>query len=89
MSERITIYGNKVNLTNTMADGVVLEDMEGFKLPYCEKTKGFYTTLAHIAMAAAKRQVEQQEMADKLNNENIIEEKANEQAKKLFQEPQS
>ena len=41
MSERITIYGNKVNLTNTMADGVVLEDMEGFKLPYCEKTKGF------------------------------------------------
>lgn len=64
MSERITIYGNKVNLINTMADGVVLEDMEGFKLPYCEKTKGFYTTLAHIAMAAAKRQVEQQEMLD-------------------------
>lgn len=84
MSERITIYGNKVNLINTMADGVVLEDMEGFKLPYCEKTKGFYTTLAHIAMAAAKRQVEQQEMADKLNNENIIEEKADGQAKKLL-----
>lgn len=75
MSERITIYGNKVNLTNTMADGVVLEDMEGFKLPYCEKTKGFYTTLAHIAMAAAKRQVEQQEMADKSNDENTTEEK--------------
>ena len=59
MSERTTIYGNKVYLRNIMADGVVLEDMEGFKLPYCEKTKGIYITLANIAKAVAERQVEE------------------------------
>lgn len=60
MSERTTIYGNKVYVRNIMADGVILEDMEGFKLPYCEKTKDFYITLAHIAENVARRQVEQQ-----------------------------
>ena len=58
MSERITIYGNKVNLINRMADGVVLEDMEGFVLPYCEKTKSIYITVANILEARRKRECE-------------------------------
>lgn len=70
MSERTTIYGNKVYLKNVMADGVVLEDMEGFKLPYCEKTKGIYITIANIAKSVAKRQSEQQTAINDKQNEN-------------------
>lgn len=53
-----------------MADGVVLEDMEGFKLPYCEKTKGIYITIANIAKSVAKRQFEQQTAINDKQNEN-------------------
>lgn len=70
MSERTTIYGNKVYLKNVMADGVVLEDMEGFKLPYCEKTKGIYITIANIAKSVAKRQSKQQTAINDKQNEN-------------------
>lgn len=53
-----------------MADGVVLEDMEGFKLPYCEKTKGIYITIANIAKSVAKRQSKQQTAINDKQNEN-------------------
>lgn len=69
MLERTTIYGNKVYLKNVMADGVVIEDMEDFRLPYCKETKSIYITIANIAKSVAKRQAEQQAIINDKQNE--------------------
>lgn len=55
MSERITIYGNKVNLINRMADGVIIDDMKGRTLKYCEETESIYATIGHLFMNSFKR----------------------------------
>lgn len=58
MSKRITIYGNEVNLINRMADGVIIDDMEGHILKYCEETKGIYNTLEHLFTAVYRSRQE-------------------------------
>ncbi|MEE0264365.1 MAG: hypothetical protein UD936_01960 [Acutalibacteraceae bacterium] len=69
MSERITIYGNKVNLINRMADGVIIDDMEGHTLKYCKETEGIYTIIGHLFRAARARRAEQlaKEQEEQLN----------------------
>lgn len=61
MSERITIYGNKVNLINRTADGVIIDDMEGHTIKYCEETESIYNTIGHIIRSASRRKREQTE----------------------------
>lgn len=72
MSERITIYGNKVNLINRMADGVIIDDMEGHTLKYCKETEGIYTVLGHLFRAARAREAERlaKEQEEQQNAEN-------------------
>lgn len=55
MSERTTMYGNKVNLVNITADGVIIDDMEGRTLKYCEETQGIYTVLGYLFKSAIER----------------------------------
>ncbi len=69
MSERILPSGKVVNLINRMADGTIREDMEGFVLPYNEKTKGIYNTLEHICDSIARREREEREKASQAERE--------------------
>lgn len=75
MSKRITIYGNEVELINRMADGVIIDDMEGHTLKYCEETKGIYTVLGHLFRSARARKAEQlaKEQAEKQKYDNTDE----------------
>lgn len=58
MSERTTMYGNKVNLVNITSDGVIIDDMEGRTLKYCKETEGIYTVIGHIFKASIAREAE-------------------------------
>lgn len=57
MSERITVYGNKVNLINHMTDKIILEDMKGYVLTYNKKTKEIFETLDLIKKSDIKSQI--------------------------------
>lgn len=65
MSKRILPSGKVVNLINRMADGTIREDMEGFVLPYNEKTKGIYNTLEHVWDSIARREREKALQAER------------------------
>ena len=57
MAKRVvTASGREAYITNVLSDGTVRDSMEGYTLPYNEKTKRIYQMMADMIWNAMEKQ---------------------------------